>query len=87
MNNIDLNKLKNYECFTKGASLKEQIEKVREEYSEWQKTEEIDEDIAEGLDVITAMYNYLIITGLTKEDFDKHIAKLDRYVEIGKYGK
>ena len=48
--------------------------------------EEIDDDIAEGLDLITAMYNYLTMIGLSKEDFDKHIEKLERYKET-KYKK
>lgn len=85
-NFIDLNKLKNYECFTEGANPVEQRAKVLEEYSEWREAEEIDDDIAEGLDVITAMYNYLTMIGLSKEDFDKHIEKLERYKET-KYKK
>ncbi|MCI5725542.1 hypothetical protein, partial [Fusobacterium sp.] len=64
----------------------EQRAKVLEEYSEWREAEEIDDDIAEGLDVITAMYNYLVMIGLSKKDFDKHIEKLERYKET-KYKK
>lgn len=96
---IDLNKLKNYECFTKGAALESQLKKVFEENKEFiletvSKSLETkiltDEEliknreniISEGLDVMTSMYNYLIMLGLTKEDFEKHITKLNKYKEI-----
>lgn len=103
-NFINLNKLKNYECFTKNANLEEQLTKVLEEQKEFlfevvdlsvEKTEILKETevlknkdniIAEGLDVITAMYNCLAMIGLSKEDFEKHIAKLERYKET-KYKK
>lgn len=103
-NFIDLNKLKNYECFTKGASLKEQLEKVFEEMKEFKAEtngfyidstniisekellENRDNIIAEALDDITAKINLLYMLNATKEDFDKHIAKLDRYKET-KYKK
>lgn len=103
-NFIDLNKLKNYECFTENANLEEQLKKVLEEQKEFlfevvdlslEKTEisketellkNKDNIIAEGLDVITSMYNCLAMIGLSKEDFDKHIEKLERYKET-KYKK
>lgn len=85
-NFIDLNKLKNYECFTKGAALSEQIFKIDEEYQEFKNAFNKNEDIAECLDLITASINYLLMLGLTKEDFEKHITKLNKYKET-KYKK
>ena len=35
--------------------------------------------ISEGLDVITAMFNYLFMLGLSEKEFQEHIDKLDRY--------
>lgn len=78
-NFIDLNKLKNYTCFTKGAVLSEQIFKIDEEYQEFKNALNRSEDIAECLDLITASINYLLMLGITKEDFDRHIAKLESY--------
>lgn len=90
MNNIDLNKLKNYECFTENVDLMTQYGKVKEEinefYLEFMYRPNGERIISEGLDVITAMYNYLTMIGLSKEDFDKHIEKLERYKET-KYKK
>lgn len=83
---MDLNKLKDYECFTKDTVLSEQIFKIDEEYREFKNALNRDEDIAECLDLITASINYLLMLGITEEDFDKHIAKLDRYKET-KYKK
>lgn len=102
-NFIDLNKLKNYKCFTKGAALESQLKKVFEENKEFiletvSKSLETkiltDEEliknreniISEGLDVMTSMYNCLLMLGLTKEDFEKHITKLNKYKET-KYKK
>ena len=45
-----------------------------------------DNFIAEGLDLITATVNLLLISGLTEQDFEKHIAKLESY-KNGKYKK
>ncbi len=39
---------------------------------------------AEALDLITATVNLLLITGLSEQDFDKHIEKLESY-KNGKY--
>lgn len=76
---FDLNLLKNYEF---QEDLKEQYDKIVEEVGEFY-TECIrmdkEKQIAEGLDVITAMLNYLIKVGITEKDFQKHIKKLERY--------
>lgn len=41
---------------------------------------------AEALDLITATVNLLLVTGLTEQDFEKHIEKLESY-KNGKYKK
>ena len=46
----------------------------------------IDNFKAEALDLITATVNLLLLTGLTDEDFNKHIEKLNDY-RNGKYKK
>lgn len=35
---------------------------------------------------MTAVYNHLIKVGMTEDDFDKHIGKLETYRRTGKYG-
>lgn len=84
-NFIDLNKLKNYICFTESADIMTQYSKIKEEinefYLEFIYKPNGEKIIAEGLDVMTAMYNYLDMIGLTKEDFEKHITKLNKYKE------
>lgn len=76
---MDLNLLKNYEF---QEDLKGQYNKIVEEVSEFY-TECVRMDtknqIAEGLDVMTAMLNYLIKVGMTEKDFQLHIEKLERY--------
>lgn len=92
---IDLNKLKNYKSLAYGASTMAQLGKVKEEFNELLNEVEvkslshsfiknIDNFKAEALDLITATVNLLLLTGLTDEDFDKHIEKLESY-KNGKY--
>ena len=91
---IDLNKLKNYKSLAYGASNIAQLGKVKEEYKElldevvkkdsFSYIKNRDNFIAEGLDLITATINLLLITGLTEQDFEKHIEKLESY-KNGKY--
>lgn len=93
---IDFNKLANYESLAYGASNIAQLEKVKEEYKElmdevvekytFSYIKSRDNFIAEGLDLITATVNLLLISGLTEQDFEKHIAKLESY-KNGKYKK
>lgn len=91
---IDLNKLKNYKSLAYGASNIAQLGKVKEEYMELL-NEVVNKDsfsyiknrenfIAEGLDLITATINLLLMVGLSEQDFNKHIAKLESY-KNGKY--
>lgn len=91
---IDLNKLKNYKSLAYGASNIAQLGKVKEEYMELL-NEVVNKDsfsyiknrenfIAEGLDLITATINLLLMVGLSEQDFEKHIAKLESY-KNGKY--
>lgn len=93
---IDLNKLKNYKSIAYANSLA-QLNKVKEEYQELLDEVEVksltysfiknmDNFKAEALDLITATVNLLLVTGLTEQDFDKHIAKLESY-KNGKYKK
>lgn len=93
---IDFNKLANYKSLAYGASNIAQLGKVKEEYKElmdevvekytFSYIKNRDNFIAEGLDLITATVNLLLISGLTEQDFEKHIAKLESY-KNGKYKK
>ena len=91
---INLNKLMEYKSLAYGASNMAQLGKVKEEYLELL-NEVVDKDsfsyiknrdnfIAEGLDLITATINLLLMIGLSEQDFDKHIDKLESY-KNGKY--
>lgn len=90
---IDLNKLMNYKSLAY-ANEASQLGKVKEEYKEliaevretstFTTIKNIDNFKAEALDLITATINLLLITGLSEQDFKKHIAKLESY-KIGKY--
>ena len=86
---MDLNKLKNYTDFSIGLTADQEFDKVLEELHEYE--EEVFDGnkkqiIAEGLDVMTAVYNHLIKVGMTKQDFKRHIEKLEKYRKTGKYG-
>ena len=86
---MDLNKLKNYTDFSRGLTADQEFDKVLEELHEYEE-EVFDRNvsgiIAEGLDVITAVYNHLVKIGVNDHDFDKHIEKLETYRRTGKYG-
>lgn len=91
---IDFNKLMNYKSLAYGASNMAQLGKVKEEFKElldevvnkdsFSYIKNRDNFIAEGLDLITATVNLLLLTGLTEQDFEKHINKLESY-KVGKY--
>lgn len=91
---IDLNKLMNYKSLAYGASNMAQLGKVKEEFKElldevvkkdsFSYIKNRDNFIAEGLDLITATVNLLLLSGLTEQDFEKHINKLE-YYKVGKY--
>lgn len=89
---IDFNKLANYKSLTYGASNMAQLGKVKEEYLELL-NEVVNKDsfsyiknrenfIAEGLDLITATVNLLLMVGLSEQDFEKHINKLEYYKNV-----
>lgn len=91
---INLNKLKNYKALTYAGPIA-QLNKVKEEYQELLNEVEVKTDdfryvknrdnfVAEALDLVTATVNLLLVTGLTEQDFEKHIAKLESY-KNGKY--
>nr|DAF02307.1 MAG TPA: triphosphate pyrophosphohydrolase [Caudoviricetes sp.] len=91
---IDLNKLTNYKSIAYATPLS-QLNKIKEEYQELLDEVEVksltysfiknkENFIAEGLDLITATVNLLLVTGVTDDDFNKHIAKLESY-KNGKY--
>ncbi|PHI07058.1 hypothetical protein [Fusobacterium polymorphum] len=92
---IDLNKLMNYKSIAYASDIA-QLDKVKEEYQElmdeivvkdnFSYIKNRDNFVAEGLDLITAIVNLLLISGLTEQDFKKHIAKLESY-KNGKYKK
>lgn len=91
---IDLNKLMEYKSLAYGASNMAQLEKVREEFKEllnevretstFTTIKNMDNFKAEALDLITATVNLLLLVGLTEQDFEKHIDKLESY-KNGKY--
>lgn len=89
---IDFNKLANYKSLAYGASNMAQLGKVKEEYLELL-NEVVNKDsfsyiknrenfIAEGLDLITATVNLLLMVGLSEQDFEKHINKLEYYKNV-----
>ena len=91
---IDLNKLMNYKAIAYATPLA-QLEKIKEEFNELLNEVEIksltysfiknvDNFKAEALDLITATVNLLLLSGLTEQDFEKHIEKLESY-KNGKY--
>ena len=90
---INLNKLKNYKSISY-ATVMAQLGKVKEEYKEllaevieastFQVVKSRDNFVAETLDLITATVNLLLLSGVTEQDFEKHIAKLESY-KNGKY--
>lgn len=92
---IDLNKLMGYKSLAYANDIS-QLGKVKEEYKElltevretstFKVVKNRDNFIAEGLDLITATVNLLFLSGLTEQDFEKHIAKLESY-KNGKYKK
>lgn len=89
---IDLNKLMNYKSLAYGASNMAQLGKVKEEYKElmdevvekytFSYVKDRDKFVAEALDLVTATVNLLLITGLTEQDFEKHIKKLEYYKNV-----
>lgn len=90
---IDLNKLMNYKSIAYASDMA-QLGKVKEEYKElmdevveeytFSYVKDRDKFVAEALDLVTATINLLLISGLTEQDFEKHIAKLESY-KVGKY--
>ena len=95
MSSIDLNKLMEYKSLAYASDMA-QLGKVKEEYKEllsevkenstFSYVKDRDKFIAEGLDLITATVNLMLLSGLTEQDFEKHIAKLESY-KNGKYKK
>jgi len=91
---IDLNKLMDYKAIAYSTPLA-QLNKVKEEYQELLDEVEVksltysfiknrDNFKAEALDLITATVNLLLLSGITEQDFEKHINKLESY-KNGKY--
>ena len=90
---IDLNKLMNYKSVAYASDMA-QLGKVKEEYKElmdevvekytFSYVKDRDTFVAEALDLVTATVNLLLLSGLTEQDFEKHIAKLESY-KNGKY--
>ena len=90
---IDLNKLMNYKSIAYANPIA-QLGKVKEEYKElmdeivvkdnFSYIKNRDNFVAEALDLVTATVNLLLLCGLTEQDFEKHIAKLESY-KVGKY--
>ena len=93
MMEIDLNKLMNYKSIAYASDMA-QLDKVKDECKEllaevretstYKVVKNRDNFVAEGLDLITATVNMLLLAGLNEQDFEKHIAKLESY-KVGKY--
>ena len=89
---INLNKLMNYKSLAYGASNMAQLGKVKEEFKElldevvkkdsFSYIKDRDNFVAEGLDLITATINLLLMVGLSEQDFEKHINKLEYYKNV-----
>ena len=89
---IDFNKLANYKSLAYGACNMAQLGKVKEEFKEllnevvnkdsFSYVKNIDNFKAEALDLITATVNLLLLSGLTEQDFEKHINKLEYYKNV-----
>lgn len=89
---IDFNKLANYKSLAYGASNIAQLGKVKEEFKElldevvkkdsFSYIKDRDNFVAEGLDLITATINLLLMVGLSEQDFEKHINKLEYYKNV-----
>lgn len=85
---IDLNKLMSYKAIAY-ANEASQLGKVKEEYKEllaevretstFTTIKNMDNFKAEALDLITATVNLLLLSGLSEQDFEKHINKLEYY--------
>nr|DAR84482.1 MAG TPA: hypothetical protein [Caudoviricetes sp.] len=92
---INLNKLKNYKALAYASPIA-QLNKVKEEYLElfnevvnkdsFSYIKDRDNFVAEGLDLITATVNLLLLCKVTDLDFNKHLEKLNAY-RNGKYKK
>lgn len=90
---IDFNKLANYKSIAY-ANEAAQLGKVKEEFKEllaevratstFTTIKNMDNFKAEALDLITATVNLLLLSGLSEQDFEKHIEKLESY-KNGKY--
>jgi hypothetical protein len=88
---IDLNKLKNYKSIAYATPIA-QLGKVKEEYKElmdevvekytFSYVKDRDKFVAESLDLITAIINLLLVFGITEQDFEKHINKLEYYKNV-----
>ena len=92
MREIDFNKLTNYKSLAYGASNIAQLGKVKEEYKEllaevretstFSYVKDRDKFVAEGLDLITATINLMLLSGLNEQDFERHIKKLEYYKNV-----
>ena len=88
---IDFNKLANYRSIAYANPIA-QLGKVKEEYKElmdevvekytFSYVKDRDKFVAEGLDLITATINLMLLSGLTEQDFEKHINKLEYYKNV-----
>lgn len=88
---INLNKLKNYKSISYATAMA-QLGKVKEEYQELLNEVEIKNDdfryvknrdnfVAEALDLVTATINLLLLCKVTDLDFNKHLKKLEYYID------
>ena len=92
---IDLNKLMGYKSIAYTNEVA-QLGKVKKEYKEllaevretrtFTTIKNMDNFVAEALDLVTATINLLLLCKVTDLDFNKHIEKLNAY-RNGKYKK
>jgi len=82
-----------YKSLAYRASNMAQLGKVKEEYKElldevvkkkdsFSYIKNRENFIAEGLDLITATINLLLMVGLNEQDFERHINKLEYYKNV-----
>jgi hypothetical protein len=90
-NNINLNELLNYELLISNVDVPQQLDKVYMNFKNmianidkkngYHRIVNLDEFKAETLNLITEAINLLLLLKVNKEDFEKHIIKLNELIK------